>query len=165
MIETQRETMSANMHYEHKSRIENMNMAFLRSLQFKQASWKTCMILTQVTLTSGKDRVWFSDDDEGRRLSGESLSNCEPRSPGVCGGVGFLGDGLRLLSELGVAGVRLTENTRKGVKKLGNTYENNCAAAVTTVSHSRYLVIISAIIKSSSYKKHICNRLQFSIFY
>lgn len=36
-----------------------------------------------------------------------SVSNCEVWSPGVSGGVGFFGDGLRLLSELGVAGVRL----------------------------------------------------------
>ncbi len=34
-----------------------------------------------------------------------SVSRCE--SPGVCVGVGFLGEGLKLLSELGVAGVRL----------------------------------------------------------
>lgn len=60
-----------------------------------------------LTLTSGKGSDRLSDEDEGRRLSGVSVSNCEPWSPGVCGGVGFLGEGLRLLSELGVAGVRL----------------------------------------------------------
>lgn len=59
------------------------------------------------SLTSGKDSGWFGD--EGRRLSRVSVSGCEPCSPGVWGGVGFLGDGLRLLSEVGVAGVRLTE--------------------------------------------------------
>lgn len=36
-----------------------------------------------------------------------SLPKGEARSPGVCAGVGFLGEGLRLLSELGVTGVRL----------------------------------------------------------
>lgn len=85
----------------------------------------------QLTLTSGKDSGWFSD--EGRRLSRVSVSNCEPCSPGVWGGVGFLGDGLRLLSELGVAGVRLKEVFKK---KLGNTSENNHVVAVTTVSQN-----------------------------
>lgn len=56
-------------------------------------------------LTSGKDGSWLCGEDGGRRLS--TASTWEAASPGVCGGVGFLGDGLRLLSELGVAGVRL----------------------------------------------------------
>ena len=42
-----------------------------------------------------------------------SVSNCEACSSGVCGGVGFLGEGLRVLSELGVAGVRLPQNLKK----------------------------------------------------
>lgn len=70
--------------------------------------------LPQITLTSGKGSCWLSDEDEGGRPSRASVSNCEARSPGVCGGVGFLGEGLGLLSEVGVAGVRLKDGGEGG---------------------------------------------------
>lgn len=69
--------------------------------------------LFKSTLTSGKDNVWSSDDEEGGRPSRASLSKCDVWSPGVCDGESFLGEGLRLLSELGVAGVRLTKMQQK----------------------------------------------------
>lgn len=40
------------------------------------------------------------------------VSNGEALPPGEGSGVGFLGEGLRLLSELGVAGVRLPQNKK-----------------------------------------------------
>lgn len=61
-----------------------------------------------LALTSGKESGWLSGGDEGGRPSRLLLSNGEATSPGVCAGVGFFGEGLRLLSELGVAGVRLS---------------------------------------------------------
>ena len=67
---------------------------------------KAQLRLTRMTLTSGKGSGWFSDDDDGGRPSGVSVSNNVACSPGVCDGLGFLGE-LKLLSELGVAGVRL----------------------------------------------------------
>ena len=68
-----------------------------------------------MTLTSGKGSGWFSDDDGGKP-SRVSISKCKACSPGVCDGVGFLGEELKLLSELGVAGVRLKKVKRRGKK-------------------------------------------------
>lgn len=68
---------------------------------------KAQLRLTRMTLTSGKGSSWLSDDDDGGRPSGVSVSNNVACSPGVCDGLGFLGEELKLLSELGVAGVRL----------------------------------------------------------
>lgn len=59
-------------------------------------------------LTSGKDGGRLSGEVEGGKLSTMS------QSPGVCGGLGFLGEGLRVLSELGVAGVRLEQHRHRG---------------------------------------------------
>lgn len=71
------------------------------------------------TLTSGKGSGWQSEKEEGGRPSRVSVSSCEACSSGVCSGVGFLGEGLRLLSELGVAGVRLPQNLRKEEEVVG----------------------------------------------
>lgn len=63
---------------------------------------------TQVRLTSGKGGSgWLSGGVKGERPSGVSRFKDGVYSPGVWGGVGFFGDGVRLLSEVGVAGDRL----------------------------------------------------------
>lgn len=61
----------------------------------------------KVTGASGKG----SGSEEGAGGGASSVASvvrCGVLSTGVCGEAGFFGDGLRLLSELGVAGVKLS---------------------------------------------------------
>ena len=61
--------------------------------------------------TSGKGRGAAGSSGEGVESSGVSVGVvCSPRG---CGGVGFRGDGVRMPSEDGVAGVRLRETKRE----------------------------------------------------